>query len=160
RVLFSRGLNNASFDKEMDNYMDRPELAKPLEQLVHSILLNKVTSKQVVTMADGSTAEIELPVETYETHLIDQPLRPVLAKVLGVADSKFYLNSLLTSAVAKGMVDGPEHAISGRAMADSVKVVRRQAIDGSAVASGVKSFTLSGETLIASPVNKVAYEAL
>ncbi|MGE0632562.1 MAG: hypothetical protein AB7O96_09155, partial [Pseudobdellovibrionaceae bacterium] len=131
-----------------------------LSGLALSILLDKVTSKQVATMTDKTTMELEIPVETYESHMIDKPLRPELAKALGVPDSNFYLNSLIADFIAKSMVAGPENELSGVRMAEAVKVTQRSVVDGTSVANGMVSLPVGAHTYVASQNNIIAFNAI
>lgn len=159
RVLFARSLGNSILDKETGNYADRPDFRPMLQSLLFAHILNGMAGVQKVELADGGTIELELPVDSFSTHVIDKPLHPAIAQVLGIPNGDTNFNQLLAHEAAKYMTQG-QFALSGKDFAESLQVNRLKATDAGGAKPGMLELQLGTERFVAAPQNILAYEAL
>ncbi|MEZ0391759.1 MAG: zinc-dependent metalloprotease [Pseudobdellovibrionaceae bacterium] len=159
RALFNRSLDSSILDKELRTFADRSDIQPILQELMLAHMLGQLGGPQVVELAEGGTAEIDLPVDTFESQVIDKPMIKELAEALGIPNSPTNFNQLLAETAVKQMPSGP-FSISGRGFAESFKVNRLNLTSGGGTQTGMLELKLGTERLVAAPENILAYEAL
>jgi hypothetical protein len=175
RALFQRSFGITTLDSQTDNLMDRPDLAPEIMALTQSMVLNQLSADTEVQYANGTSEIVTLPVDTsnniVDKSIFDNPDSPnnqeatdSLALSMGLPGgfylrNAFHFNQLLTASIAVNSIDNA-HSISGRQVADAVKVSKWSIASGNSVSPNAKTFTIGSVQYIAMPQNMIAYKAM
>jgi hypothetical protein len=139
------------------------------------MVLNQLSADTEVQYANGTSEIVTLPVDTsnniVDKSIFDNPDSPnnqeatdSLALSMGLPGgfylrNAFHFNQLLTASIAVNSIDNA-HSISGRQVADAVKVSKWSIASGNSVSPNAKTFTIGSVQYIAMPQNMIAYKAM
>lgn len=157
RVLFQRSMGISTLDENTDNFMDRTDLADELKALTYGLLLNQVSGLQAVQLATGETLEIELPMDSFQSHEIKKPLYPEIARALGISNQKIKFNEVFVKELVKNS-KSESHELKSLEWTDSLSVYKTSLLEKAP--EGHKEMVLGNSKLVAGPQNKMAYTAL
>ncbi len=158
RMLFKRKIGNSFADKYSDNFTDRADIKPELVATVMDFMLGQVSELEDVQDAHGLVTQVELPVDTGVSHIIEKPLFGGLAKALGVPNSRASFSSVLAQEIADVQLDS-DHQIEGRDFYDAVRVTRSSGAFGKIPKTSLV-FQVGSDQYSATPDNLVAYTSL
>jgi hypothetical protein len=159
KALFKRTFNISSLDEDTQNFTDREEIQGDLHDLMMSQITNELSGTEEVRFYDGTTQVMQVPYETYESQVIQKPLFPILAMILGLPNRAASFNEILADeSVAYTLGSG--HEIDGQDFASAFQVARVSKVSSISSDKNLRSVQVGKEILVASPENEIAYDVL
>jgi hypothetical protein len=155
QVLFKRDLGISSLDENTDNFTDRADLVSELLGLTQGTVLNRVTTEAEVEWIDGVKEIIPVPTDT--KLVVEKPVHPFLARVMGLPNDSVSFNQLLLGTMAKHMVDN-KHQIIGSEILDLFQI--RSTLPNEKWPKEFKQVSVAGKTFVAGPTNKLAMNTI
>ena len=92
-TLMRRQIGIPSLDKNTDNFMNLSIMRDDLNQVLNALMNNNVVTPVTVTMNSGEQIQLELPVELFDTQVIEEPL--VISQIKKMPAPSDFVNQML-----------------------------------------------------------------
>lgn len=154
-MLLRRSVGISNLDRGGENYMDLPELRDSISKALIATVTNDFSKDTAFELADGTTQTIPFAFDTLEHNVIDKPIHPIIARILGIREEKQHLNQLLVRSIPFHMRDYLGKADSERSFANQF-VVGKYDSSSQQNLDGRVSLDVGHERFVATRENTIA----
>lgn len=161
RQLLNRQIGILSMDKNMDSFLNVPELRGGILDAVSGILTNNVVAKVPFKLLDGSTAEFEIGYDLSDSQKIEQSIHPMIARRLGINESgPTKLQQVVAKVLNLQAVDKTGVNVQDNVLADTVTVTRLDALTAVKPGSNDVSALVDNTKYVATKNNTFAFDMI
>ncbi len=161
RNLLKRQIGIFSMDKNVDSFLDVPEIRSGILDAVSGLLTNNVVAKVPFKLIDGSTAEFEIGYDLSNTQVIDKSIHPVIADRMGInTTGSTQLQQVVSSIMSVQAKDSTGAHDQDNMLSDAVSVHKLSGISDLKPAAGDLTAKIDSDKYIATKANQFAFSAI
>lgn len=123
-ILLSRSLDNSSWDKTDDSFIDYGPLRTNLVEALSSLFSGSVNKSVSLQLSNGQVVELPVTINLANTQLIENPLMDNVKKRFGMPNRDVYLQELLLPIIQSSVSNRRQLTDFDRSVLDAFRVAR------------------------------------
>lgn len=163
-MLLKRQLGQFDLDRYSDNFLNQADAAPVLLKQFNDVMAGELENPVEFTLIDGSKTTLKMKYDVTDSQLIEVPMHPIIARIVGVNESvPTTLQEMVSKRVAVNAIDINKASNN----AQDINISNGFALLGKVAtgkndpwASNVLKVNILGTTYIAGPNNVIAYDNL